>query len=56
MCIGIIKSDAWKPSTKVAASTHTIVRTDTAVIEAILLLLREPNPDDALMSAIGTPV
>lgn len=43
MCIGIMKSDAWKPSTKVSA-----------IIEAILQLLREPQPDDALSTEVGT--
>lgn len=42
MCVGLLKSEAWKPSTK--AST---------VLQSIQSLLAEPNPDDALVSSIA---
>ncbi|KDN37020.1 putative UBC5-E2 ubiquitin-conjugating enzyme [Tilletiaria anomala UBC 951] len=42
MCVGIVKSEAWKPSTK--AQT---------IILSILQLLQEPNPDDALVASIA---
>ncbi|EPQ32333.1 uncharacterized protein PFL1_00529 [Pseudozyma flocculosa PF-1] len=42
LCVGILKSEAWKPSTK--AST---------ILLSILQLLEEPNPDDALVASIA---
>jgi ubiquitin-conjugating enzyme E2 D/E len=39
MCIGILKPDAWKPSSKILN-----------VLVAVQDLLREPVPDDALES------
>ncbi|PWN45547.1 putative UBC5-E2 ubiquitin-conjugating enzyme [Ceraceosorus guamensis] len=42
LCVGLLKSEAWKPSTK--AST---------VLLSIQQLLAEPNPDDALVASIA---
>jgi ubiquitin-protein ligase len=42
MCIGILKPDSWKPSSKILN-----------VLVAVQDLLREPVPDDALESAIA---
>ena len=42
MCLGMLKPDAWKPSTKIAA-----------VLEFARQLLREPNPDDAVEGKIA---
>jgi len=42
MCIGILKPDAWKPSSKILN-----------VLVAVQDLLREPVPDDALESSIA---
>ena len=42
MCIGILKSEAWKPSSKILA-----------VLVAVQDLLREPVPDDALEASIA---
>lgn len=42
MCIGILKSEAWKPSSKILN-----------VLVAVQDLLREPVPDDALEAAIA---
>ncbi|KAI9832008.1 MAG: hypothetical protein M1819_004552 [Sarea resinae] len=42
MCIGILKSDEWKPSSKL-----------TAVLNAARNLLVEPNPDDAVETSIA---
>lgn len=42
ICVGILKSEGWKPSSRVRA-----------VLEAIQHLLREPNPDDPLESSIA---
>ena len=42
MCIGILKADAWKPSSKIMS-----------VLTATQQLLAEPVPDDALESSIA---
>ncbi|KAG9240695.1 ubiquitin-conjugating enzyme/RWD-like protein [Calycina marina] len=42
MCIGILKSESWKPSSKILA-----------VLLAVQDLLREPVPDDALEAQIA---
>lgn len=42
MCIGILKSEAWKPSSKILS-----------VLVAVQDLLREPVPDDALEAGIA---
>ncbi|PWN48883.1 putative UBC5-E2 ubiquitin-conjugating enzyme [Violaceomyces palustris] len=42
LCVGILKSEAWKPSTKAAT-----------ILLSILQLLEEPNPDDALVASIA---
>lgn len=43
LCVGLLKSESWKPSTK--AST---------VLLTIEQLIAEPDPDDALVASIGT--
>ncbi|KAJ9476530.1 Ubiquitin-conjugating enzyme E2-16 kDa [Pseudozyma hubeiensis] len=42
LCVGILKSEAWKPSTKAVT-----------ILLSILQLLEEPNPDDALVASIA---
>ena len=42
MCLGMLKPDEWKPSTKIAA-----------VLEFARQLLQEPNPDDAVEEKIA---
>lgn len=42
VCLGLLKSDAWKPSTKLRS-----------VLEAISNLLLEPQPDDPLEERIA---
>ncbi|ERF76269.1 hypothetical protein EPUS_04346 [Endocarpon pusillum Z07020] len=42
MCLGILKPEEWKPSTKIAA-----------VLGFARQLLREPNPDDAVEGRIA---
>ncbi|KOS12593.1 ubiquitin conjugating enzyme [Malassezia pachydermatis] len=42
MCISLLKSDAWKPTTKA-----------TTIITSVLQLLQEPHPDDALVASIA---
>lgn len=42
MCLGMLKPDLWKPSTKIAA-----------VLEFARQLLKEPNPDDAVETTIA---
>ncbi|MBN6743424.1 hypothetical protein JKG47_23810, partial [Acidithiobacillus sp. MC6.1] len=42
MCIGILKADAWKPSSKIMS-----------VLTATQQLLSEPVPDDALEASIA---
>lgn len=42
MCLGVLKSENWKPSTKIAA-----------VLEAVKNLLVEPQPDDPLEDRIA---
>lgn len=42
MCLGMLKPDLWKPSTKLAA-----------VLEFTRQLLKEPNPDDAVEAKIA---
>jgi ubiquitin-conjugating enzyme E2 D/E len=42
ICLGILKPENWKPSTKVAA-----------VLEAVRQLLAEPAPDDPLEDRIA---
>jgi len=42
MCLGILRSDSWKPSSKIMA-----------VLEMARGLLVEPNPDDAVETSIA---
>ena len=42
MCLGMLKSDEWKPSSRIAGVLHTARN-----------LLVEPNPDDAVESSIA---
>jgi len=42
MCLGILRSDTWKPSCKIQA-----------VLEMAYGLLLEPNPDDAVENSIA---
>lgn len=42
MCLGMLKSDEWKPSSKISA-----------VLEFARQLLREPMPDDAIEGRIA---
>ncbi|BGO97870.1 Ubiquitin-conjugating enzyme E2-16 kDa [Rhodotorula toruloides] len=42
ICIGLLKSEAWKPSTKIEQ-----------ILRALVQLLQEPNPDDALVASIA---
>ncbi|CCX06171.1 ubiquitin-conjugating enzyme/RWD-like protein [Pyronema domesticum] len=42
MCLGILRSDAWKPSCKIVA-----------VLEMARGLLLEPNPEDAVENSIA---
>ena len=42
MCLGMLKADQWKPSTKLAA-----------VLEFTRQLLKEPNPEDAVEAKIA---
>lgn len=42
MCLGMLKPDLWKPSTKISA-----------VLEFARQLLKEPNPDDAVEAKIA---
>ncbi|KAK4048702.1 hypothetical protein OIO90_005695 [Microbotryomycetes sp. JL221] len=42
ICIGLLKAEAWKPSTKI-----------DQVLRALVQLLEEPNPDDALVASIA---
>ncbi|TIA75810.1 hypothetical protein E3P88_01275 [Wallemia ichthyophaga] len=42
ICIGLLKSESWKPTTRV-----------TQIFQAILQLLAEPNPDDPLDASIA---
>lgn len=42
LCIGLLKAEAWKPSTKI-----------DQVLRALIQLLEEPNPDDALVASIA---
>lgn len=42
MCIGMLKSEEWKPSSKI----HAVLMTAKN-------LLVEPNPDDAVEASIG---
>lgn len=42
LCIGLLKADAWKPSTKI-----------DQVLRALVQLLEEPAPEDALVAAIA---
>jgi len=42
MCLGMLKPDLWKPSTKISA-----------VLEFARQLLKEPNPDDAVETKIA---
>lgn len=42
MCLGMLKGDQWKPSTKIVG-----------VLEAALQLLSEPVPDDAVEAGIA---
>lgn len=40
--MGLLKSEAWKPSTKIEQ-----------ILRALVQLLQEPNPDDALVASIA---
>ncbi|POY74412.1 putative Acid-D-amino-acid ligase [Rhodotorula taiwanensis] len=42
ICMGLLKSEAWKPSTKIEQ-----------ILRALVQLLQEPNPDDALVASIA---
>ncbi|KAE8266016.1 hypothetical protein A4X09_0g6334 [Tilletia walkeri] len=42
LCIGLLKAEAWKPSTKASS-----------ILMAIAQLLSEPSPDDALVASIA---
>ncbi|KZF19695.1 ubiquitin-conjugating enzyme [Xylona heveae TC161] len=42
MCLGILKSEEWKPSSKISA-----------VLRTARSLLAEPNPDDAVETSIA---
>jgi len=42
ICVNLLKSDVWKPATKIAQ-----------VLEAIASLLESPNPDDALVASVA---
>ncbi|KAI8602912.1 putative ubiquitin conjugating enzyme E2, partial [Dissophora ornata] len=42
ICIGLLKSDQWKPATRV-----------TQVLRALVTLLEQPNPDDPLVPEIA---
>ncbi|KAJ8325796.1 hypothetical protein BDV3_000965 [Batrachochytrium dendrobatidis] len=42
ICLGLIKTDAWKPSTKLSE-----------VLMAVVQILTEPNPEDPLVPAIA---
>ncbi|KAL9936244.1 hypothetical protein V8E36_005086 [Tilletia maclaganii] len=42
LCIGLLKAEAWKPSTKASS-----------ILMAIAQLLAEPSPDDALVASIA---
>ncbi|KAG0165612.1 hypothetical protein DFQ28_008542 [Apophysomyces sp. BC1034] len=42
ICLDLLKADVWKPATKVIQ-----------ILEALTILLREPNPDDALVASIA---
>ncbi|KAM0754057.1 ubiquitin-conjugating enzyme [Meredithblackwellia eburnea MCA 4105] len=42
LCIGLLKADAWKPSTKI-----------DQVLRALVQLLEEPAPEDALEAQIA---
>ena len=67
LCVGIMKSEAWKPSTKAQTSEYAAnllkvsrqsrLLTSMPIPESVLLsivqLLEEPNPDDALVGSIG---
>ncbi|CAJ0830218.1 20526_t:CDS:2 [Entrophospora sp. SA101] len=41
ICVDLLKTDVWKPSTKI-----------TQVLRSIASLLEHPNPDDALVASI----
>ncbi|KAK0526400.1 hypothetical protein OC834_004815 [Tilletia horrida] len=42
LCVGLLKAEAWKPSTKASS-----------ILMAISQLLSEPSPDDALVASIA---
>ncbi|KAI7878791.1 ubiquitin conjugating enzyme [Lichtheimia hyalospora FSU 10163] len=42
ICVDLLKADVWKPATRVAQA-----------LQAIALLLQNPNPDDALVGSIA---
>ncbi|CAD6887468.1 unnamed protein product [Tilletia controversa] len=42
LCVGLLKAEAWKPSTKASS-----------ILMAIAQLLSEPNTDDALVASIA---
>ncbi|CEQ39987.1 SPOSA6832_01580 [Sporobolomyces salmonicolor] len=62
ICIGLLKAEAWKPSTKIEQSQSSSPprRSDEStyptflpVLRALVQLLQEPNPDDALVASIA---
>ncbi|CAI2179623.1 3307_t:CDS:2 [Funneliformis geosporum] len=42
ICVNLLKTDVWKPATKISQ-----------VLEAIADLLESPNPDDALVASVA---
>lgn len=42
MCLGMLRSDQWKPPNKIAA-----------VLDMLRNIMIEPNPDDAVEAAIA---
>lgn len=65
ICIGMLKTENWKPATKINSGTfHTVSQsretflandalvTCLTVIRALYDLLQTPNPDDPLVTSI----
>lgn len=56
ICVGVLKLEAWKPSTKMTSSECRVVHRDVCADRLVLLslydLLQAPNPDDALVTSI----
>ncbi|KAF7730526.1 hypothetical protein EC973_001907 [Apophysomyces ossiformis] len=42
ICMDLLKADVWKPANRVIQ-----------ILEALIILLEEPNPDDALVGSIA---